>query len=174
MNAKTLDRLLIDRALGSLSEDVAALLTAYLEQHPEASRRGGEFEDAATAARQVLRQPSSATLPPFPTAAVQRSEQHRRRLTWARGVSGLAASLLAGVGLGSWLLAPSATPTSRHGPGDEPRGVAAVAVAMPAAQSADFWSTDSLVRRARRAGHEHPVAVVWHSSVMQPNLGESQ
>lgn len=171
MDAETLERLLMDRALGGLTADVEDLLAACLERDAEAAARAREFEAAAVAARQVLRSRAPAALPPFPAARIHKLEQARRRLAWVRSVAGVAASLIIGVGLGSWLFtSPAAVPSDGTTPVLVRHGVGAKA---PDAQpkSEGFWSVSRLVEQARRAERADSTRLIWDSPVSRPRLG---
>ena len=166
MDSETLDRLLMDRALGGLPPDVEALLAAYLEQTPTAAARATDYTAAADAARQVLRSDRPATPPPFPALRLHQIAEARRRLRLVRHVAGLAAALVFGVGLGAGLLRTSA-------PADRPAPPAAVE-RVPIDQrpiANDFWSTTRLYERTRQVRPVHSTRLLWDSAVNRPRLG---
>lgn len=166
MDGDTLDRLLMDRALGGLAPDVDALLAAYLEQTPTAAARATDYTAAADAARQVLRSDRPATLPPFPALRLHQVAEARRRLRLVRHVAGLAAALVLGVGLGAGLLRSSAPP-------DGPAPTVAVE-RVPIGQRpivGDFWSATRLYERARQVRPVHSTRLIWDSAVNRPRLG---
>ena len=61
MKPETLERLLIDRACGELSEDVLELLEAQLAAHPEMAR---DIDDTVALARRALQPARPHALPP--------------------------------------------------------------------------------------------------------------
>lgn len=174
MDAETLERLLMDRALGGLTPDVEALLDAYLERDSHAAARAAEFQAAAIAARRVLSTGSSAALPPFPAVRLEHIGHVRRRLVLVRNVAGLAAALVLGVGLGAAYFrhvgerAGGAVPL----PGAAPAKVVAVASTVtPSRGSADFWSAQRLYEQMRSVKRPETPRVFWSSSVQLPRLG---
>lgn len=172
MHSETLERLLMDRALGELSPDVQALLAAYLEHDPAAAERAHEFDDAAAAARDVLRHELPTSLTPLSTARLHALDQARRRLVWVRNVAGIAASLIIGIGVGAWLTpnaagrAPSPMPPVVHQPPD-----ANLLAPAPPPPSSGFWSTDRLARAHRRSDPGPAARLIWDSPTTTPKLG---
>jgi hypothetical protein len=162
MDAEILERLLMDRALGGLAPDVEALLAAYLAQDGAAAERAREFEAAAMAARQVLRTSGPLGLPKFPAGQIRGLERTRHQLVLVRNVTGLAAAIVAGIGLGVVFFREPATR-----PGiDRPPVVAA------SAPRGEFWSAQRLYEKSRRTGSPDAVHVIWDSAVSAPRLGE--
>ncbi len=170
MDAETLERLLMDRALGALSPDADALLTAYLEHDAEATERSREFAAAATSARHVLRRAAPATLPPFPAAGVQQLEQARRRLVWVRNAASMAAALVIGVGLGAWLTKQMPADGRTDVKPVVVEFVAKLPVAEPEPAANRFWSTQRLYEQARRTKRVEAARVIWDSPVLKPRL----
>lgn len=165
MDTETLDRLLMDRALGALSPDVETLVAAYLQHDENAAQRAREFGSAADAARDVLRESATVALPPFPAVRVQALERARHRLVWVRNAAGLAAAVVIGVGLG-FGLAPR-PPVER--PASPP---SALYAAAPPGRG--FWSVSNLVNEAQAARRSPQARVMWESPVALPKLrGES-
>lgn len=170
MNAETLDRLLMDRALGGLPPDVEALLEAWLAQNPGQRERAGEFETAAATARAALRSELPTALPPLPQVRIAKLLEARRRIVWVRNVASLAAVLVLGVGLGALLTRGS------WAPGGETNVSAGapviVAVTHPAPQSTGgFWSAARLARTAQKAQQNDNVRWIWESPARRPKLG---
>jgi len=168
MDGETLDRLLMDRALGGLSPDVEALLTAYLGQAPAAAARAGDYAAAADAARRVLRSDRPAALPPFPAIRLHQVAEARRRLRVVRRVASLAAALVLGVGLGAGLFrsqAPRGGTVAPVGVGDH----LAVDIERPAA--GEFWSATRLYERTRHMRQTSSARLIWDSAVSRPRLG---
>ena len=171
MNAETLERLLMDRALDGLSPDVEGLLAAYLERDVEAAARGREFSTAAATARQVLASGTGVSLPPFPAARIRKLEQSRRQLRWVRNIAGVAASLLIGIGLGAAFSGQRALVPG----GADTRLIVSDGVIQTVARaepSADgFWSAQRLYEQRRATKPAASVRLIWDSPVSKPRLG---
>jgi len=167
MDNETLDRLLMDRALGGLSADVEALLAAYLAQVPDAATRAGEFQTAADAARRVLRSDRS-TVPQPAVMRWQEVERTRRRLRMLRQGLWAAAILILGVGLG--LMWPR---TDYHSGTLGASATARNEAALPPERRliGDFWSAPRLYQQARRAAVPTHTRLIWHSAVNRPQVG---
>jgi hypothetical protein len=91
MDAITLDRLLIDRALGALEPDVEVLLDEYLSRHPADADRLAVTGETVALSRKLLRTEERAALPDF--RSFQEPASRRRGILVFRTV-GIAASLL--------------------------------------------------------------------------------
>jgi anti-sigma factor RsiW len=171
METETLERLLMDRALGELSPDAETLLAAYLEHDAVAAARGREFELAAIRTRQVLRQAQPTTLPPFPAARMQALNRGPRRLVLLRNVAGIAAALVLGVALGAGLDRHVAAQRTA-GASPLPAPVFVIArMGAEATGSAGFWSVQRLYERARDAKRTQATQLIWDSPVEAPTLG---
>jgi anti-sigma factor RsiW len=174
MDSETLERLLMDRALGGLSPDVDSLLTTYLETDPQAAARAAEFQAAAITARMAFTQAAPSVLPPYPASQLEHLGQVRRRLVLIRNVAGLAAALVLGVGLGGAFFRHVG---AQGGGAIEPAGpmltrVFAVASATAESSGAEgMWSTQRLYERARSAKRADTARVFWDSPVEQPRFG---
>jgi anti-sigma factor RsiW len=167
MDSETLDRLLMDRALGALAADTDALLARYLEHDGAAAARAREFATAATAARLVLAKAAPAGLPPFPALRVQKVEQARQRLWALRYVAGIAAALIVGLGLGIGFSAGRG-----HGPDSAMAPAPRLASAGPARTPRDFWSMQRLYDDARGARRSESIRLIWDSAVSLPKRGD--
>ncbi len=169
MDTQTLERLLMDRALGVLPADVEALLAAYLEQEPSAAQRAGEFARAAAAARRLLHSDAPASLPPFPAVRIRHLQRTRRQLRWIRTLGGLAATVVLGVGLGvmfrDWRASPP-LPAGLPGASQERQYAGAALL-----RSEGFWSVSRLHAWARRSDPSRTSNWSWKSTVSRPKLG---
>jgi anti-sigma factor RsiW len=168
MDTETLDRLLMDRALGSLPADTDALLVAYLDYDKAAGARAREFAAAAAAARRLFQQPLPTALPPFPAANIRNVEQAQRRVRALRYIASMAAVLVVGIGLG--LVFP-------HAPAIEtPAPLITVVATTPVVAAhepeAGFWSTQRLYANVRRAARPETTHLIWNSTTALPRLGE--
>lgn len=147
LNDRMLEVLLIDRALGALSPDVAVLLTAYLANNPDAARVAAEFDATVRATTATLQRSiperDARSLPPFPADRI-RSERARRVWSiWVTRVAAMAACLAIGAWLGGAMThrvnplpqAPVlAADAGRHW--FRPAGASVAAV--------DFWSVERI------------------------------
>lgn len=167
MNAETLERLLMDRALGELSPDVESLLAAYLEHDAQAAARADEFLAAAAAARQVLTKVAPAALPPYPALRLESVGRAHRRLVLVRNVAGVAAALVLGVGLGAAFVGRAGESAGGTHPA---RAVTFASAAAQPAGHEGFWSTQRLYERAREAKRPEVPRVFWDSTVERPRL----
>jgi hypothetical protein len=165
MTPETLERLLLDRALGILPPDTDELLAAYLSRDATAASRGREYAAVTAGARQVLRGDPAAALPPFPVARIGQARRTQRSLRMVRSVAGLAAAVLCGVGVGTWGLSRTT---------DEVRPASSPAVQYASAKSAvpdaaaSFWSAARLCAAAQVAKPAGPGRLVWYSPISKP------
>jgi hypothetical protein len=162
MDSKTLDRLLIDDALGALPEDVRALLAAYVAAAgPQAAAEAEVYRQTAGLARRALVQPSAKTvaLPPFRAGAAHRTGGAWR---WTGRAAALAASLAAGLGLG-FLMFSHAAPAEKVPPPQvaiQPTSPEVLSVSSrPATGVQDFWSVRRLAGLPPEAAK--PAAMPW-------------
>jgi hypothetical protein len=168
MDDKTLHRLLMDRALGALPADAAALLSAYLAHAPAAAARARQFEAAAAAARRALQQPTPE-LPAFPTARLLALETARRRLRVLRYAAGLAAMLVIGIGLGFSVAAREKS--GGVGPRPSPIPLPLREAGQLSVPHGTFWSTIQMYENARLARREDTTHWIWDSAVSPPRPG---
>jgi anti-sigma factor RsiW len=135
MNQENVERLIIDRALGELNPDAAALLDDWLAREPRMKADAAKIEETLALARSVL---STTKEQPI----VQRSKSIRP--VWIPWAVGMAACFVVGVGVG---ILPSRQPTPKEAPEN-------VKVAL--AQDAGFWSARRLLMAsppAKPQGH---------------------
>lgn len=125
MNLETLERLLVDRACGELSEDAAELLEAYLAGHP--GPVGNEIEDTVALARLALKSEKPTPLPE-PRYAV------KARIGWSVSAwaIGMAACFAAGMLLTRFTLRPASGP---------PEAQVAQALALAAPREQVVWTS---------------------------------
>lgn len=164
MDAETVDRLLIDRALGELPPDTAALLAAFLEKSPEYQKLAADTELTMHAARLALASSPSAKLPPLkclpvPQQPVPKVFELRPALN---GAWKLAACFLAGCVIGPLLVSPS------RRAGDSRPVPIQTAAASISSEEPGFWSA-SLVHHSpvpSRMGASRQL--IWQSPVQKP------
>jgi len=174
MDAETLERLLLDRALSGLSPDVEALLAAYLEHDAAAATRGREFTAAADWARQALQRGAPAALPAFPAAQLRSVTRVRWQLSVVRKVAGIAAALVLGVGLGAGLFPRTGEPAMVMKPSgnvEVERGMAIVSAPSGVPTLNEFWSAERLYEQAQQAKRTQSDRLIWDSPVGRPRLG---
>lgn len=172
MNADTMERLLIDRSLGLLPQDVEALLDAHLANEPAAAEQAAEFDQTAELARRALASDTGAELPPFPAEQLRREGRSLRRWIWTRNISAVAATVVFGIGLGAALFRNAGSEVRS----DNDLGAATAPLidkrtTSPA--SAGMWSARRMIERASRAPAERPARLIWDSPVRKPRLGDA-
>lgn len=163
MNIDTLDRLLLDRALGALDAESAELLDAYLAAAPSAADRAARYDAAAQRVRAALLEPATAErVPPFPHDLLARKVRTLRLVRVSGRAVAAAAVLMLGVWIGSLRPAPQAN--SANPP--PPRPIAVAADSAPRSPHASSALLQSVLARAA----EKPVAgpLVWTSVAQLP------
>lgn len=170
MNAQTLERLLLDRALGALTADTATLLDAYLAEHPAAAADAAGFDETVRFAEQVLPAGPLRQPPAFPAGRLTSASRRLRRTAFLWRATGLAACLLAGVGIG--VLLRTARPDAAASPvewvvqNEPPQD-------MPQSAQDEFWSARRLYERAAGARPARPPRLIWPSPLSAPKIGDS-
>ena len=166
---QTLERLLIDRAVGALDADTGALLNAYLDDHRNATTAAQELDSTAALARQAMDEPDPVVLPPFPKQRLMRARRVQRLWATARYGSAIAAGLLIGLTLSITL-----TQRTESRPPVRPIVFQPIITAPPVADNEDsFWSVErwyEQVRRDRPA--QPPRRWIWDSVTSPPRLGD--
>jgi len=172
MDSETLDRLMLDRGLGALPPDCEVLLVAYLETRTKAAAACREIQQTVDLARRALAEGPAQSLPAFPADRLMRARQSYWVRRVAKGVVGVAASIL----IGFWthaMLFP-ATPSNLHQPGptliaqgESPRD------SQANREDAGFWSGRRLYEQA--SGTQRPFSrrVIWDSPVSTPHAGDA-
>jgi anti-sigma factor RsiW len=172
MNDETLERLLLDRALGALDADVEALLAAHLAGDPAAARRAAAFNDAAALARQALPPGPRDAPPALSFGQLERIDRVRRQLVRIRTVGGMVAALVLGVGVGAWLTRTALSPLPSAPP---PRIVQTPTGASHEAadDGAGLWSQRRwLAARANQQQDDRPARLIWESPFARPRIGD--
>lgn len=165
MDRETLESLMLDRALGGLSPEVAALLDAYLATSPEARAQAAAFEQVAAAAREALRSENLVTLPAFPLQRMERARRIGRGLRLAGYIGSMAACVLIGFGLRA---------NSPPDPGIHAPGPTEIVMQTPA-DAGGFWSARALRERAAKTGavQQPQRRLIWESPVSLPKIGDA-
>jgi hypothetical protein len=175
MKTETLDALLIDRALGALSPEVAELLENYLIQNPDAARQASSLLSTVQLARTAVATPSllKNRLPSLNRVRRALAVQRSRNFVWQ--MSKLAACVALGLTIG---LAGRFGGTSDGTPNAAAVSVrpAAGSVEPPAAAGRNgFWSLanfapDKAEHATAAAGLESRYRLHWDSPVKMPHL----
>jgi anti-sigma factor RsiW len=154
MRPELLEPLLLDRALGELPPEVAALLDEHLARDPNSARQAAELDKTLMFARAVTRLDAEAPVPALDAARLHdaaRSEQAAtRRSQWFRLAACLALGAIAG-----WLARPVPAPTIVAAP-----AAAALAATTPrplGATPAGLWSRSRIVSEQSRERSVPPV-----------------
>jgi hypothetical protein len=162
VNEQTLERLIIDEALGALPPDVGELLAAYCANTTH-ERERQEWQRLTLTAREALQPRATEAIPVFPVQAV-RVLRFRRTAVMALSA---AAALLFGIGIGVHLhlAQPSAGPVLAAQPTN------ASVVAPATAGVLDIWSSNRLLAVALESKREAQPQWRWSSPVDQPQIG---
>ena len=178
MKTETLEILLIDRALGALSPEVAELLESHLIQNPDAVRHAESVESTVRLARTAVAGAPVSTGHAPPLDRVRKTLRVRRRQAFATELSKLAACLLLGLTIG--LIGRSG-----GSPAGAPEVSAAVVgplIASDAANAAGgrngFWSLTNftpgeLEKEAVVGPRDSRYRLHWDSPVKMPHLEEN-
>jgi len=195
MDSQTLERLILDQALGALSPDCATLLENYLATHAEAAALAREMSATASLARKALAEPVPGEVPefaaevgvPWPSEAPPCRRPHSAGLgmppvgrfarpsgmaTWAKRISGIAAAVLVGFGAHAFLY-----DGVRTEPAPMPRGTAFVSAVPRTTGDTDagregFWSARRLYERTAQGGAAVSEKVIWDSPVRVRRAGD--
>lgn len=168
MDNQTLQRLMIDDALGALEPDVRALLSAYAVAHPGDEAARTQWQELAGMARDAGLLTHDELVPPLPHRRLRAVRLwHAGRTTLA-----LAAAILIGVAVGLHLPQQSASVG--------PQAVVVPVMLAPSPAPAvvlspgDFWSSKRLLASAMAAKPElrsefrASPSLRWPSLLLQP------
>lgn len=170
MDTETLDRLLMDREMGALSEDARDLLEAYLRHDAGAAARARAFAEVGDLARRALSREAPSAMPTFPRDRLRRDRVSRRRWRVVGRAAALAACLVFGVWLGS-VNAPHPMGGSGQAPSvlvESPPGPSA---GEASSDDTRFWSARRLYRDAVGAKSNRAKKFIWESPVTKPRRG---
>ena len=173
MNRDAIERLLIDRALGSLDPDTRELLEAYLEHDKAAAASARVLMAVADLARQAMPASGAEPVPlPLPRSILAQAYLGPRRIRLVRLVDSMAACLLLGIGVGAWIARPARTVVER------PQASAAMVANPPQARltkhgCTGLWSLKRLYEERRESEPSERVQVKWISPLRAPRFGES-
>jgi anti-sigma factor RsiW len=100
MKTETLDSLLMDRALGALSPEIAELLDSYLIQDPDAAQHAANLKSTVELARLTVALPDAPMSPSPSWDRVCRTLRVQRRRVFLAELGKLAACLILGLAVG--------------------------------------------------------------------------
>jgi anti-sigma factor RsiW len=142
MNDATLERLMMDAALGALSEDVQELLMAHLNQDEKKVREAEQLRAMVDQARAALREECPAE-PDLQVA--KRRMRIDRAVQWGGRIMAMAACLVIGFGIARMRPAKEVQAVVREKPANPT--VVAVNDARPAAEG-ELWSAQRIYKNA--------------------------
>ena len=142
MNDATLERLMMDAALGALSEDVQDLLVAHLAGDEKKLREAEEMRVLMEKAREAMKEECPAE-PDLQVA--KRRMRIDRAVQWGRRIVAMAACLLIGFGIARMRPAKETQVVVREKLANPP--VVAMSDAKPAAEG-ELWSAQRIYRNA--------------------------
>jgi hypothetical protein len=157
MDDTTLERLMMDEALGALSPDVSMLLAAYTQTTGDA--RVAQWRRVANLAGEAMGETHLEPLPAFPGQAPRQARM------WNMARLGLAAAavLAVGIGIGSWMPSkPAANVSVAQAPVETPRRSMGVS---------DFWSSQRLLASAMESAPRAPSRPQWTWSMIEARTG---
>ncbi len=169
-----LERLLIDRAVGELTPDTAALLDEWLRTQPKSSALATEITETLGLAKRVLKPAVGGAISPvvkIRNAIILPFEQPRSRRAWfgtqsramaASGVIGLAAGLL--------LMLPIQPPRDRR-PSPVRGPFSSLTDLNSARGTTEFWSMARLRSHWPETRDGQPdIRLLWKSPVRKPEI----
>jgi hypothetical protein len=184
MDDETLERLVIDDALGALPDDARALLAGYLESRPPMAARAAAIREAVALARSASPGGPHAPLPPFPAERLRRSAAAARRRRLVVRAAAAAACLLLGWAAGRGMAGRESTPpasapmdaapaqTGVRAPSpDRPVPWPPALASAASSHASEFWSARRIAEQARRVQPASP-RIEWTTPVEQPRLKE--
>jgi hypothetical protein len=176
MEPATLDRLMIDDALGALSPDVSALLAAHIRLLPGASEQMAAWNRVTQTAKEAMPAEQVESLPPLRWNASQQNSTHgnisplrwQRRLISAAGT--IAAAILLGISIG--LFVPRKYPQSTVVITlPAPVGIRPIAIVPQDDNAGDFWSSKRLLAIAIENKHSLRSGPSGTAALIQSELG---
>jgi hypothetical protein len=142
MNDATLERLMMDAALGAINEDVQELLMAHLTRDAGKAREAEELRALVEKAREAVRE----KCPAQPDLRVARRRlKIERMMTWGGRIVAMAACLLIGFGVARMRPARQVEVVVREKPATS--AVVAVNDTRPTAEG-ELWSAHRIYRNA--------------------------
>jgi hypothetical protein len=169
LDSETLERLVIDRELGELSGDAAALLESYLAQRPVQGAGLRSIEETVRVARELLLPVGNAETEALPKPRFMRATPARLRFGDALrgGIVGFAAA--AAIALAVWM---GFAPTRISLPQQVSQQMIVSNVHHETAQeSGGFWNVNDLRRglASRPSGDTNKIE--WTGPITRPKIG---
>lgn len=167
MDDETLERLLVDRDLGELSEDAGALLAAYLKLSPDHARQAEGMADLLTTAQRALRPDvgvGPVEMPPLSRRLFRpASRAWAQPRVWFRG-SAIAAALAFAFFMGGRLEQRAGAPSLVRSGVLRPTPVPH--------ESAGFWSLRKWKQEHTRRPAQGKRQVEWLTPLGRPKIGD--
>ena len=164
MNDEILERLVLDRALDALPEDVEALLDDYLANNPAHAARLLQMEETVSLAKTAMKPPHALKLPPLKVTPLPIDHpKHNNARRFLRPLQ-MAAAFILGIGLSSILLRHTAPMPPA------PATVMASAESKPQASASSFWSAERLFKMDSKTDGPALPRLSWTSPVRKPQL----
>ncbi len=181
MKPETLEALLLDRALGELSPEVAELLEAHLDHSPEAARQADRLAATVQQARQAVAARQEAPQLPLAVGRLQQEHRAQRQRAFVWELARLAACVVLGLTLGWYGRSAREAPVVAAAPVATrlaPPVVVAAGLPPSTASTKDFWSLAKLaaVQRERQPVESRATSryrLRWDSPVKMPRLEEN-
>ena len=161
MKQEILERLFMDRALGGLPPDVAALLDDYLETHPEQSRQFESVDDCVRLATRAYPKPAALKLPPLKLLPIPATRPIRAEFRAGLRILEMAAAFVLGIGLSFWGLRPAGTATMKP----QPTSVATAQVTVEPGSKSAFWSLNRPVNTRSSSESTESRRVTWEALI---------
>jgi hypothetical protein len=155
MNAATLERLMLDRALGALDDDASELLDAFLAERPAERKLAAVALEVTDLARAALADNDASQLPPLSIESLRHSAGYGKLRARMGLAASLAACVLIGIGIRTVFTSERATLLEGR-PGfvmNEPPG-------RSAHEPQAFWSANRILKR--RPARTQPTAPRWN------------
>jgi len=155
MNDATLERLMMDAALGALNEDVQELLMAHLAGDEKRAREAEELQTLVTKTREAMKE----ECPARPDLQAMRSRMRiDRAVQWGGRIVAVAACLLIGFGIARMRPAKEVQVVVHENPANP--AVIAVNDSPPTAEG-ELWSAQRIYRNAIEVNrNEKPKAAI--------------
>ncbi|MEK6643038.1 MAG: hypothetical protein AABZ08_03955 [Planctomycetota bacterium] len=166
MNHETLERLLIDRRLGELTEDTEALLKEVLRLAPDTAPIAERIDATLELASRALRAAKSpaAPLPPLNSQSLAIAAKRPISSTALPGRFAIAAALILTFWLGGRMSSPTSISVSDRTPQLQ------ITKAIDASP-VNVWSLGQLAARSVQTRTSDSANIQWTSPIARPQLG---
>jgi anti-sigma factor RsiW len=178
MKPETLEALLLDRALGELSPEIAELLDAHFDHDPEAAQQADRLAATVHQARQAVAVKQETPRRPLAVARLRREHRAQRQRAFAWELARLAACVVLGLAVGWYGRTARETPAIAVAARPVPPVVVAAGLPPSAASAKGFWSLANLAaaQRERQPVESRATSryrLRWDSPVKMPRVEEN-